>query len=388
MGCDIMLMFILRPLIFIGNDRIEIRKEYMTKELFNQDLTDRLKEQILLRPALEQEDAVKFVFQAMLGVGHLLSDPEIVTAYLVRETERLRADPDEPLLEQLSPAWCRLNLRRAMAEGLTPRMIAGMMLASGNATRFNRQDVYETCGKLAEEGVIRLTGTAELERVTDENRLPSHSAAYREKYRPAYRVISAAWIQLTEAVLRIARKNAGGGRLLVTLDGPCATGKTTLAEKLAQVFGAGVIHTDEYVIPHAQKTVERLSVPGGNCDAERLVREVAAPFHEGRPVRYRRYDCRADRFLDEEVLPPAQVLIIEGSYCSLPAIRKYADVPLFLDAPWSVREARLRERESPVFLRGFYERWIPLENAYFEAYGLPDEACTVIRQDPDSLFLP
>ena len=54
----------------------------------------------------------------------------------------------------------------------------------------------------------------------------------------------------------------------------------------------------------------------------------------------------------------------------------------------SVREARLRKRESPVFLRGFYERWIPLENAYFEAYGLPDEACTVIRQDPDSLFFP
>ncbi len=353
----------------------------MTEKQFVQELTDRLREQVHRRPSMEREDAVKFVFQAMLGVGHLLSDPETVTACLVRETEGLRADPEEPLLEPLSPAWCRLNLRRALAEGLTPRMIAGMMLASGQGPRFSRQDVYETCGKLAEEGFIRLTGADDLSRIQDEHWLPSHSAAYREKYHPAYRVISADWIPLTDAVLRIARKCAEGGRLLVTLDGPCASGKTTLAGKLAQVFGAEVIHTDDYVIPHAQKTAERLAVPGGNCDAERLIREVAGPFAEGLPVKYRRYDCRADRLLDEELLPPAQVLILEGSYCSLPAIRKYAGVPLFLDAPWPIREARLRERESPVFLRGFYERWIPLENAYFEAYGLPDEACTVIRQE-------
>ena len=46
-------------------------------------------------------------------------------------------------------------------------------------------------------------------------------------------------------------------RLLVTIDGPCASGKTTLAKKLAEVFGATVVHTDEYVIPHGGKKHRR-----------------------------------------------------------------------------------------------------------------------------------
>jgi 16S rRNA (cytidine1402-2'-O)-methyltransferase len=39
------------------------------------------------------------------------------------------------------------------------------------------------------------------------------------------------------------------------------------------------------------------------------------------------------------------------------------------------RRARLEKRESPDSLRRFDLRWIPLENAYFEAYHLPDEGC-------------
>ena len=170
----------------------------------------------------------------------------------------------------------------------------------------------------------------------------------------------------------------GVSRLLITLDGPCASGKTTLARKLAQVFHGEVIHTDDYVIPHAQKTPERLAVPGGNCDAERLVREVVAPFKQGNAVSYRRYDCMKDILLPEEQLPDTGVLILEGSYCNLPAIREYADVRLFLDAPWEIREARLLARESAASMRRFLERWIPLENAYFEAYHLPDEGNILI----------
>ena len=168
-------------------------------------------------------------------------------------------------------------------------------------------------------------------------------------------------------------------KLLVTLDGPCASGKTTLAGELAEVFGACVVHTDDYVVPHAQKTPERLSVPGGNCDAERLAGEVAAPWKQEIEVRYRRYDCRADRLLPEEELPDSPVLIIEGSYCNLPIIRQYADVRLFDGTPEEIRMARLKKRESEASFRMFMERWIPLENAYFEAYHLPDTECLVLE---------
>ena len=169
------------------------------------------------------------------------------------------------------------------------------------------------------------------------------------------------------------------GRILVTLDGPCASGKTTLAAGLAEALGGAVVHTDDFVIPHAQKTEERLAVPGGNCDAARLAGEVAAPWKRGDPVVFRKYDFRADRLLPGEKLPDVRILILEGSYCNLPEIRPYADVRLFLSAPWETRLARLRQRESARSLQMFFDRWIPLEDQYFSFYGLPDRDCVTVR---------
>ena len=166
---------------------------------------------------------------------------------------------------------------------------------------------------------------------------------------------------------------------LITIDGPCASGKTTLAKQLAEALPAAVVHTDDYVIPHALKTAERLAVPGGNCDAERLVREVVMPWKCRLPVRMRRYDCKTDRLLPEEWLPEKDVLILEGSYCNLPAIRQESDLRIFLEISREEQQARLRQRETPESLRRFDERWIPLENAYFTAYRLPDEGCIVIN---------
>ena len=181
-------------------------------------------------------------------------------------------------------------------------------------------------------------------------------------------------------ILKFLTENKGK-RMLVTIDGPCASGKTTLARRLAETIHAGVVHTDDFVIPHAQKTAERLARPGGNCDAERLVREVLEPFKRGAPVKYRRYDCKADCLTPEEELPDVNVLILEGSYCNLPVIRAYADLRLFMDTPGETRMERLRERETPESLRRFQEKWIPLENAYFEAYRLPDNGCIILAKE-------
>ena len=61
----------------------------------------------------------------------------------------------------------------------------------------------------------------------------------------------------------IAEKRRQVSRLLVTIDGPCASGKTTLARELAEKTGASVVHTDDFVIPHAQKTPEGWQSPAG-----------------------------------------------------------------------------------------------------------------------------
>ena len=344
----------------------------MTKEQFIPGTLGCLRAQLERHPGARAEDIVKCVFQGLLGVGHLLASPEQVEAYIVRETAEMADAPEESLLEPVSPAWARLNLRRAMAEGLTPRLIAKLMMSAAPAPGFTREDVRRACAAYAEEAGILEMGTA-LARIGEAGWLPSHSDAYRQRYHPAYRLIPMEAAPLLPVLCAAAKRMSGGARTLVTIDGPCASGKTSLAGRLADILDAAVIHSDDFVVPHVQKTPERLAVPGGNCDWERLAGEVIMPWKAGRAGVYRRYDCHRDCLMDPEPLPVGKVLILEGSYCNLPAIRACADVRVFADTPESVRQVRLAARETPASLEMFRVRWIPLENAYFEAYGLPDE---------------
>ena len=185
-------------------------------------------------------------------------------------------------------------------------------------------------------------------------------------------------LSFMEMARRIAEIQVGREKTVITIDGPCASGKTTFAGKLAETFAATLIHTDDYVIPHARKTAERLAIPGGNCDAERLVREVLEPWKRGSEALYRKYDCHQDRILPGLPLPESGMLIVEGCYCNLPDIWAFADLRLFMDTPEETRMVRLKERETHESLKRYFEKWIPLENAYFEAYHLPDADCVII----------
>ena len=327
---------------------------------------------------VQPKDIVKFVFQGFLGMGHLLGEPDLVENRIRNEMQQERPSREEDLTEHLSPAWCRLNLRRAMSEGLTPRIISGMMCMSGSPAGYTIGDVIQLCRSLAEKennpDILK-----EALSLRDAHLLPSHSEAYRQAHHPAYRVISTAWCDLLPVLCAISKKMTGTARFLVTIDGPCASGKTTLAHKLADVLGCDVIHTDDFVVPHHRKTPERLAIPGGNCDWERLVRDVIEPWKNGAAVRYQKYDCHEDRLKPYEPVMAENILILEGSYCNLPAIREYTDFRIFMETPEAIRSERLKRRESPVSLSQFYSRWIPLEDAYFTAYDLPDPDCFILQ---------
>ena len=66
----------------------------------------------------------------------------------------------------------------------------------------------------------------------------------------------------------------GRERLLVAIDGRCASGKSTLAEELKKDLGCAVFHMDDFFLPFERKTAQRLAQPGGNVDWERFREEV------------------------------------------------------------------------------------------------------------------
>ncbi len=69
-------------------------------------------------------------------------------------------------------------------------------------------------------------------------------------------------------------------RLLVTIDGPCGSGKSTLADALSAALNAPIIRMDDFFLPHALKTPQRLAIRRGSA-----CRLSALPVPRGRILR-------------------------------------------------------------------------------------------------------
>jgi len=160
------------------------------------------------------------------------------------------------------------------------------------------------------------------------------------------------------------------GFVLVSVDGRCGSGKTTMAMRLQEIYQCEVIHMDHFFPRLEQRTVERLSEPGGNVDRERFLEEVIAPLKRREAFSYRRYDAHAHKMAETIEIGLNDVFIIEGSYSCHPALFDYYDLRVFLTVSESERLRRIKQRNGEEGLIMFREKWIPMEEHYFSAYGI------------------
>lgn len=164
----------------------------------------------------------------------------------------------------------------------------------------------------------------------------------------------------------IEKAAARPGPAILAIDGRCASGKTTLGNQLAAEWNASLFHMDDFYLQPHQRTEERLAEPGGNVDRERFLEEVLLPLREGKPVSYRRFDCRTFTFEPARLIEPGEIAIVEGSYALHPQLRDLYDLRLFLDIDPEEQMRRILKRNGPEAAERFRTRWIPLEEAYFE----------------------
>lgn len=157
------------------------------------------------------------------------------------------------------------------------------------------------------------------------------------------------------------------GRALISIDGRCGSGKTSLAEVLSHFLRADIVHIDDYYLPFRDRDPVWRSIPAGNMDLNRLKTEILGPFSRGEKTVYRAYDCPNDRFRFEREIIGTDVLIVEGSYSQHPSLRDMYDIRLFVTSDREVQEQRLKKREGDHF-KAFEEIWIPMEELYFRAF--------------------
>ncbi|MBE5768141.1 MAG: hypothetical protein E7333_00925 [Clostridiales bacterium] len=336
-------------------------------------------------PAMEAIDVVKLAFQAVLGCGHLLADESIVMARIETEMASVTPDGEMPLFESIGPDYIRVNLSRWKAENLPVAWLARMMLLSDSATEYktDRKSVIAVLKSVFDERTDALPDNISrlCDRLMSEpDWLPSHSAAYNQAYQPSYRVVSWKFTPLMPVLQAVSDALHHHGRILMCIDGPCGSGKSTLAGVLQRIFDAAVIPMDDFFTPHAQKTPERLAIPAGNADIERIVAECVTPWQKHQPIQYAPYLCMKDAFGPPIMVEDKPVTIIEGSYSLHSEIAKSAAVKVFLSIDRQEQLQRLARRDGTEMLKMFETRWIPLEEAYHQAFQLPDEHCIVVNQ--------
>ncbi len=166
-------------------------------------------------------------------------------------------------------------------------------------------------------------------------------------------------------------------RLLVALDGRCASGKTTLAGELARRCGWGVVHMDHFFLRPAQRTPQRYATPGENVDHERFLEEVLLPWERGDLRSYRPFDCHALNFGPPVPVAPAPVTVVEGAYACHPELWDHYGLRIFLTVDGEEQLRRIAARNGPEALTTCRDKWIPLEEAYIAAQKL-DKRCDCI----------
>lgn len=337
-----------------------------------------LKQYVKSHPELEQQDAIKFLYQSYMGPGHLGLEPQAVLEQLEREWAgvegNVKAFPTQPLGNGL----CRLSLAACKGHGLEPATLAALFLRTAQLAVPDCQGMEESLELLYFLPFPR----DEIDRSLENYRksgMPAvrHSARYRKAYAPAYRVVKEDFARLLPLLAAIDRHSRTHPQTLVALDGPCATGKTTLGGFLSQLYQCPLFHMDDFFLPPERKTAQRLAQPGGNVDAERFFAEILSPLSKGETVRYRPYRCHSGTLGEEIVVSPAPLAVVEGVYSLRPDLRPYYHVTCFLEVPWSTRRARLLDRGGADVLDRFEKIWIPLEDDYFRAFPIR-EHCDVV----------
>lgn len=329
-------------------------------------------------PALQIEDALKFLHQSAFGCEHLVTDESAARASIVREYGSFE-DCGLPRVEALDGEYCRVSLSW-LEDGLSPDTLARIFFLSAKKEEGGRARLLELLAELralTRQGVFPFDAEAldaALARWETQNfGALHHSDAFRAAYRPAYRVIARRFAEALPLFCEIDRR-LKNGPLVVALEGGAASGKTTLAEMFSEVYGASVIHMDDFFLRPSQRTGKRLEEVGGNVDYERFEDEVLAPLRRCETVRYRPFDCSTTSFGKTVTIEPSRLLIIEGAYSMHPYFGDYAGLCVFLDVEKECQKERIERRNAEEVAARFFSEWIPKEDAYFERMKPKDRA--------------
>ncbi len=178
-----------------------------------------------------------------------------------------------------------------------------------------------------------------------------------------------------ERVLTLARSREPTLALgrLICVDGPAGSGKTTLADELAELSGARVLHTDDMFEGWS-------GLPRITTQLETLLPPLAA----GRTGSYRHWDWFEGAWAETVLVPPAPLLVLEGVGSGAAAYADLVTVLAWVEAPADLRRSRGLARGG-VGVAEHWGQWAIDEQELFAREGTRERADVVLDGRQGSL---
>lgn len=356
-------------------------------------MTDILLSHAAAYPLMEPSDAVKLIYQATFGGGHLITDETAVLARIRAEYSSCK-HADIPLRIESLGGTSRIYLD-SVSDDTELQIIAKIFSASAKYYSTGYSEASEQVRRLFSERLAllrKLCGDghfaftpSKLDDYLCAYRAAgyppvSHSDTYRTAYSPAYRVIDSRYVRLIGVIKSIAahlKKSAE--RTIIAIDGRCASGKSTAAKLISDIFDAQIIRMDDFFLPPELRTPERLNEVGGNIHRERFLDEVIPYLHDETGFSYRPFDCSIRKYSNTlRRIEPCELIICEGSYSLHPSFGRYYDLAVFSDISGDEQIRRIRERDGEQMLTRFKNEWIPMEEVYFESFDIKSKCDFII----------
>ncbi len=337
---------------------------------------------------MQPSDAVKLIYQATFGGGHLIHDEGSVYEYIQCEYAACKHSDKAFYCESLGET-ARIYLDGELTD-TEISLIAKIFCESAKLypIGFDKADAEVKAKFLAHIDVLRklcnqgcfVFSENELEvYLTDYASagypIVRHSDVYRKAYKPSYRVIHSRYVPLLPLIRKIASLlEKTDNRLIIAIDGRCASGKTTAAELISKLFDAQTVHMDDFFLPPELRYNERLNEIGGNIHYERFADEVLPNLRADTPFTHRVFDCSTFDYSKKlHTISPSNVVIVEGVYSLHPSFGEYYDIAVFADVTHSEQLARIKKRGDSALLQRFENEWIPMEERYFKAFGIQEK---------------
>ncbi len=339
-------------------------------------------------PAFNPQDAIKLCYQATFGAEHLLQEAASVKDYFEKEYAETPS-ADLPLYEMISNDYGRVNLAAWKYHKLPSDWLFQIFFMTASTPSGGSADDLYTCfdsvTALTQKGLLPFADAnwqqhcESYKKANADAQRPvpvHHSATYRTSEKPAYRIVHARYIKLIPLLQAIASLPtlAKGKATIVAIDGRAASGKSTLAAQLSAILKAGLIHMDDFFLPPALRSAERLAEAGGNVHYERFAEEMLPQLRNTDAFSYICFDCSQMAMGEPRTVASSPYRIVEGSYSNHPTFGDYADLKILCDIDPEIQMQRILNRNGEELAEMFRTRWIPMEEKYFETFHIRDKA--------------